>query len=497
MTPTADNQVEGNASVFTTDGSVSILDQVIDRGKLARDESQRSYARDIIGEFASQILDEGMTTSKDTVAMIKRRIAEIDEMMSNQLNLIMHHEDFQKLEGAWRGLHHIVQNSETGTGMKLRVLPVSKKELLDDLERAPEFDQSTLFKKLYEEEYGMFGGNPYGLLIGDYEFGRHPQDVELARQISQVAAAAHAPFIAAAAPALFALDSYEGLNAPRDLAKIFETAEMTKWRSFRKTEDSRYFVLTLPRVLMRLPYGPDTKPVEEFGFVEDVTGKDHSKYCWGNSAYALGVRINDAFSKYGWCSAIRGVEGGGLVENLPLHTFSSDDGEIVAKIPTEVPIPDRRDKELSDLGFIALCNQKGTDVAAFFGGQTVNQPIEYQSADATANARISAQLPYMLAVSRFAHYLKVIMRDKLGSFQSKSSIENFLNNWISNYVLLSDDAGQELKARYPLREARVEVTEIAGKPGAYNAVVFLRPHFQLEELRTSLRLVAQLPQSAR
>lgn len=490
---------EKEAEVATAEADVaemSLLDKIIVDGKMARDENQREYATDLIGEFVNQVLDQSMTTSRDTAAMIEHRMAQIDELISRQLNEVMHAEPFQRMEAAWRGLKYLLDNTETSTRLKLRVLCISKGELLNDLRKASEFDQSMLFKKVYEDEYGTFGGEPFSLMLGDYEFGRHPQDVELVERISQVAAAAHAPFISAASPKLFDMGSFTELAGPRDLAKIFESTEMIKWRAFRKSEDARYVTLTLPHVLMRLPYGPNTEPVEEFDFVEDVTGRDHSKYLWGNAAYALGARITDAFAKYGWCGAIRGVEGGGLVAGLHVHTFSTDDGEIAAKCPTEIAITDRREKELSDLGFIALCYRKNDAVAAFFGGQTANQPKVYNKPDATANARLSSQLPYILAASRFAHYLKVIARDKIGSFMTAQNVETYLNTWITQYVLLSDDAGQELKARYPLREARVDVREIAGRPGCYTSVAFLRPHFQLDELTASIRLVAELPASA-
>jgi len=485
-----------NGAEGTEVADMTLLDRIIVQGKMARDESQRPYATDLIGEFVNQILDESMTTSKDTAVMINTRVAQIDELLSRQLNEIMHDPEFQRLEGAWRGLHYLVSNTETGTSMKLRLLPITQKELLNDLTKASEFDQSNLFKKVYEEEYGTFGGHPYGMLIGDFEFGRHPQDIELLERLSNVAAAAHAPFIAAAGPKLFDMGSFTELGGPRDLAKIFESSELIKWRAFRNSEDSRYVTLTLPHILMRLPYGPDTKPVEEFNFVEDVTGRDHRRYLWGNSAYALGVRITTAFAKYRWCGAIRGVEGGGLVEGLDIHTFKTDDGEIAAKCPTEIAITDRREKELNDLGFITLCYRKNDAVAAFFGGQTTNNPKVYNTPQATANARISSQLPYILAASRFAHYLKVIVRDKVGSFLTRANVETYLNTWIKNYVLLSDDSGQELKARYPLREARVDVAEVPGRPGVYKAVAFLRPHFQLDELTASIRLVAELPPPA-
>jgi type VI secretion system protein ImpC len=384
-------------------------------------------------------------------------------------------------------------NTETGTRLKLRLLCLTKQELFKDLDSAIEFDQSNLFRKVYEDEYGTFGGNPFSLLIGDYEFGRHPQDMALLDKIASVAAAAHAPFIGAASARLFDMDSFGELGNPRDLAKVFESSELIKWRSFQKSEDSRYVSLALPHVLMRLPYGPDTVPVEDFKLVEDVDGTDHAKYLWGNPAYALGQRITNAFALYGWCAAIRGVEGGGRVDGLPTHTFKTDEGDVALKCPTEIAITDRREKELDTLGFIALCHCKGTDYAVFFGGQTTQKPGTYDTDAANANARISARLPYILAASRFAHYLKVICRDKIGSFQTRDTLALYLNRWITNYVLATDDAGQDLKAQYPLREARIDVADVPGKPGAYRAVAFLRPHFQLEELTASLRLVAELP----
>ncbi|MCP4113400.1 MAG: type VI secretion system contractile sheath large subunit [Desulfobacteraceae bacterium] len=492
----AEEKAESGGILTTDEQELTLLDKIVQKGKMAHDESQVPYARDLIGEFVSQVLDEEMTVSADTAAMINERIAMIDELISKQLNEVMHNEELQKLEASWKGLHYLVMNTETGAMLKLRLLNITKPELLNDLEKAVEFDQSQLFKKLYEEEYGTFGGHPYSTLIGDYEFGRHPQDMALLEKISNVAAAAHAPFIASASPKLFDMESFTELGIPRDLTKTFESTELIKWRSFRETEDSRYVTLTLPRILMRLPYGAETAPVEGLNFEEDVDGKDHKKYLWGNPAYALGQRITNAFSLYKWCGAIRGVEGGGLVQGLPAHTFNTDEGDIALKCPTEIAITDRREKELSDLGFISLIHCKGTDYAAFFGGQTTQKPKVYNTAEANANARVSAVLPYILAASRFAHYLKVIMRDKIGSFQARENVESYLNKWISGYVLGQDTGGQEIKSSYPLREARVDVFETPGKPGCYRAVAFLRPHFQLEELTTSMRLVAELPPPA-
>jgi type VI secretion system protein ImpC len=488
-------ETQGSASASGA-ATGSLLDRILTEGKLARDESQVSHAKDVIGEFVSQLLDKSMVVNQDLSAMIQHRIAQIDELLSAQINEILHDPKFQQLEAAWRGLHFLVMNSETGTSMKLRVMYATKKELLDDLEKATEFDQSALFKKIYEEEYGTFGGNPYSVLVGDYEFGRHPQDIGLLEKISNVAAAAHAPFLSAAAPAMFDFESFTELGAPRDLAKVFESSELIKWRSFRDSEDSRYVSLAMPHILLRLPYGPKTVPVEGFNFVEDTDGRDHKKYLWGNAAYALGQRITNAFALYKWCAAIRGVEGGGVVAGLPAHTFKTDEGDIALKCPTEIAITDRREKELDDLGFLALCHCKGTDYAAFFGSATANKPKKYDTNSANANARLSSMLPYILSASRFAHYLKVIMRDKIGSFQSRADIDNFLNRWISQYVQLNDTASQEVKARQPLREARIDVSEVPGKPGSYRAVAFLRPHFQLNELTASIRLVAELPPPA-
>ncbi|SOE91645.1 type VI secretion system protein ImpC [Burkholderia sp. D7] len=477
---------------------LSLLERIVHEGNMAVHESQNVYAKKLIGQLASQILDEGMRTSPDktVVAMINERVAEIDSLLSNQLNAIMHDSSFQALEASWSGLHDMVYGTETSTKLKLRLLNVTKKELLKDLETAVDHDMSVLFKKIYEEEYGTFGGYPYSLLIGDYSFGRHPQDLALLERISKVAAAAHAPFITAAAPSLFDMKSYTELGVTRDLSKTFESAELATWRSFRDSEDSRYVSLVLPSYAARLPYGAETKPVESFSFEEDVDGTDHSKYLWANSAYQLGLRITDAFAKYNWSTAIRGVEGGGKVDGMVAHAFKTGEGDVVLKCPTEVTITDRREKELNDLGFIAIVNSKGSNFATFFGSQTASRPKTYNKDSANANAQLSSRLPYVLAASRFAHYLKVIIRDKIGSFQTRADVESYLNNWIADYVLINPSASQASKARYPLGEARVDVTEVPGKPGAYRATCFLKPHFQMEELTASIRLVAELPAAA-
>lgn len=493
----AEKKTDSQGQVLEITEDSTLLDQILTKGKMGRDDYQKEQAKDMIAEFVNQVMSGELTVSKNMDVAINARIAEIDRLLSAQMNEIMHQEEFQKLEGSWRGLHHLVKNTLTSVQMKIRVMSVTKGDLLKDFERALEFDQSALFKKIYEEEYGTFGGAPFGAIIGDFEFGNHPQDMALLESISQVAAAAHAPFLSAASSEMFGWDSFTEMTEVRDVAKIFDRTEYMKWRSFRESEDSRYVGLTIPHVLGREPYGAATKPTETFRFEEDVDGKDHKKYLWSNAAYALGTRLTEAFSMHGWCVAIRGVEGGGLVEGLPTHTFETDEGEVAMKCPTEVAITDRREKEFSDNGFIPLVHCKGTDYAAFFATQSANKPKKFDSDAASANARLSAQLQYIFAVSRFAHYLKAMMRDKIGSFLSRAEAEMFLNRWITQYVLENDVAPAAQKAKYPLREARIDVSEVPGKPGAYRAVAFLRPHFQLDELAVSLRLVADLPQPAK
>src|SRR5580704_5673201 len=493
----ADAKAKAAAAEAVTTQEESLLDSMVREGVRAKDDGARDRGRDMIKEYVKEVLAGTITIGRDTDAMINARIAQIDHLLSIQLNEVMHAPEFQKLEGSWRGLKYLISQSETSDKLKIKVLNVNKKELLRDLQRAPEFDQSALFKKVYEEEFGVFGGSPFGALIGDYEFGKGGQDIELLEKISQVAAAAHAPFLTAASHEMFNLESFADIDAPRDLGRVFDTTEYARWKGFRQSEDSRYIALTCPRVLLRLPYGKDTVPVDGFNYEEKVDGTDHSRYLFGNAAWALGARLTSAFAMYGWCACIRGVESGGLVEGLPVHTFKTGEGDVAMKCPTEVPITDRREKELADLGFAPLVHCKGTDYAAFFSVQSAQKPKVYDQPSATANARISAQLPYILAVSRFAHYLKSMMRDKIGGYMSRSEAESFLNRWITNYVVGNDDAPFSVKAQRPLKEARVDVMEIPGKPGCYRAVAFLRPHFQLDELTISMRLVADLPPPAK
>jgi len=489
-------QQKAAAATTTEQEAPSLLDQVIQATR-PQDNKEAERAKSYFKQFLESAVKPGQVISKDVETNIKAWIAEADRKLSAQLNEVMHSPEFQQLEGTWRGLHYLVHQSETGDALKIRVLNASKRDLFKDLERAVEFDQSATYKKVYEDEYGMLGGEPYGMLVGDYEFSRHPEDIALLKMISGVAAAAHAPFVAAAAPKLFNFERFTELTAPRDLSKIFSSVEYASWKSFRESEDSRYVALTLPHVLARLPYGEKFKRVDEFNFEEFVDGKDHDKYLWMNAAWAYAARITDAFAKYGWMARTRGVKGGGKVEGLPVHTFPTDDGDVAMKCPTEIAISDRREFELSNLGFLPLLHSKNNDFAVFMGAQSAQKPKQYFDPAANSNAELSAKFNYILCVSRFAHYLKVMARDQIGSFMEVSECQRWLNDWIMNYVIANpENAGDEAKAKAPLADARVEVREVKGKPGWYEAVAWLRPHFQLETLTTSMRLVAEVPKRA-
>ena len=459
-------------------------------------DQARAAVESAVRTLAEQALRETAVVSDDVIGTIKAIIAEIDHALTQQVNLILHHEKFQQLEGAWRGLQYLVNNTETDEMLKIRVMNISKKDLGRTLKKykGVAWDQSPLFKRLYEEEYGQLGGEPYGCLVGDYHFDHTPPDVELLGQVSQIASAAHAPFIAGAGPSLMGMDTWQQLANPRDLAKIFSAPDYAAWRSLRDSEDAKYVGLAMPRFLARLPYGARTSPVEEFDFEEDTGGGDHSKYTWANSAYTMAVNVNRSFKLYGWCTRIRGVESGGSVEGLPVHTFPSDDGGVDMKCPTEIAISDRREAELANCGLMPLIHRKNTDVAAFIGAQSLQKTAEYTDADATANARLSARLPYLFASCRFAHYLKCMVRDKIGSFKERSDMERYLSDWIKGYVLGNpEDAGDTLKAQKPLAGAEVKVQEVEGNPGYYSAQFFLRPHYQLEGINVTMSLVSRLP----
>lgn len=468
----------------------SLLEQAISATK----QTDRTRAEALLSVLVDEAVSGTVKWDKSLVNTIEQAIKKLDQTMSTQLATVMHDESFKKLEGSWRGLNYLVKNTATSGSMRIRMLQANKRELYKEMDKAPDYDQSMLFKSVYDNEFGMAGGEPYGVMIGDYEFTNSNEDMELIRKISNVAAAAFCPFIGAADSTLMGLNDWSELSNPRDLEKIQTSQEFAKWRGFRETEDSRFVTMAMPRVLARLPYGKATRPADTFDFEETSGRMAHEDYCWMNAAYVLGERITNAMTKYNWATAIRGAEGGGKVENLPLHIFPSDEGDLDSQCPTEVGITDRREAELSKLGFLPLCHYKNTDYAVFFGSQTTQKPKKYDTPDASANAEISARLPYLLATARFAHYLKVMARDKIGSFMEASDCEKWLNKWINQYVNANAGANQELKAKYPLAEARVEVKEVPGKPGSYNAVAHLRPWLQFEELTTSMRLVAQIPE---
>jgi type VI secretion system protein ImpC len=461
-----------------------------------RTDEAKTAVEEAVKTLAQQALANTGLISDDVLKSIESMVAEIDKKLSDQVNKILHHEEFQKLEGAWRGLHHLVNNTETDEMLKIRVMNISKKDLHKTLKKfkGTAWDQSPIFKKLYEEEYGQFGGEPYGCLVGDYHFAHNPMDVELLGEMSKIAAACHAPFITGADPALLQFESWQEMANPRDLAKIMGTPEYAAWNSLRDSDDARYIGLAMPRFLGRRPYGAKSDPVEEFAFEEETGNAESENFTWVNAAYAMATNINRSFKMYGWCSRIRGVESGGTVEGLPTHTFPTDDGGVDMKCPTEVAISDRREAELARAGLMPLLHRKNTDLAAFIGAQSLHRPAEYDDPDATANANLAARLPYLFATCRFAHYLKKMVFDKIGSFKSRDDMERWLQKWIEQYVdFTANVSSEEEKARKPLAAAEVVVEEVEGNPGYYSSKFFLRPHYQLEGLSVSLRLVSKLP----
>ncbi|MDN4591418.1 type VI secretion system contractile sheath large subunit [Xenophilus aerolatus] len=461
-----------------------------------RSDEAKSAVEQAVQTLAQQALSQTQLIGKDVTKSIGAMIAAIDAKLTEQINKIIHHPEYQKLESAWRGLHYMVNNTETDEHLKIRVMDISKQELAKNLKKfkGAAWDQSPMFKKIYEQEYGQFGGEPFGAIVGDYHFDQSPPDVEMLGEMAKIAASAHAPFITGASPSLMQMESWQELANPRDLTKIFLTPEYAGWRSLRESDDSKYLGLCMPRFLARTPYGANTNPVEEFDFEEDTAGADHGKYAWANAAYAMATNINRSYKLYGWGSRIRGIESGGAVENLPLHTFPSDDGGVDQKCPTEIAISDRREAELSKAGLLSLIHRKNSDFAAFIGAQSLHKPAEYDDPDATANANLAARLPYLFACNRFAHYLKCIVRDKVGSFKERAEMERWLNKWITNYVDGDPaNSSEETKARKPLAAAEVVVEEVEGNPGYYTSKFFLRPHYQLEGLTVSLRLVSKLP----
>jgi type VI secretion system protein ImpC len=491
----SDAERAAKSGAATTTSEAGDFAALLNKEFKPKTDAAREEVSKAVTTLAEQALQHAQLISDDTVKSLKEMIAQLDAQLTSQIDEILHHEEFQQLEGAWRGLHHLVNHTETDEMLKIRVMNVSKKDLGKTLRRykGTAWDQSPIFKQLYEQEYGTLGGSPYGCLVGDYHFDHSPPDVELLGEVAKICAAMHAPFISGAAPEMFRMESWQELSNPRDLTAIFGTPEHAAFRSLRASEDTRYIGLTLPRFLSRQPYGAKSDPVEEFAFEEDTSGADSKKFCWANSAYAMAVNINRSFKLYGWCSRIRGIESGGAVEGLPTHTFPTDDGGVDMKCPTEIAISDRREAELAANGFMPLLHKKNTDFAAFIGAQSLHKPAVYDDPDATANANLAARLPYLFATCRFAHYLKAMVRDKVGSYGGRAEMQSSLQEWITHYVHGSPERATETeKAEKPLAGAEVTVEDVEGNPGYYNAVFRLKPHYQLEGLTVSLRLVSKL-----
>ena len=467
-----------------------------------RSERAATEVENAVSTLVREALADASVVKDHVLDTIEEMIARLDQKLTAQINEILHADTFQQIESAWRGLHHLVFNSETDAQLKIRVMNASKNELYRNLRLYPgaRWDQSPLFKKMYEQEFGQLGGEPYGCLVADYHFSHLPTDVQLMRDLSKIGAAAHCPIFAGADPTLMGMDSWTELMNPRDLSKLFDTPEYAAWKGLRDQADSIYMGLCMPRVLSRVPYGAKTEPVEEFAFEEDTDGHKGEKYGWMNAAYAMAVNVNRAFKEYGWCTRIRGVQSGGEVVNLPTHTFPTDDGGVDLKCPTEIAITDRREHELARSGLIPIIHRKNTDKAAFIGAQSIYKPKKFFGKDgvaATASDNLKSRLPYMFAVSRFAHYLKCMVRDKIGSTKEKDELKKWLSEWITEYVDGNPQtSSEETKARRPLSEASVEVFENEENPGYYMARFYLRPHYQLEAMDIGLSLVSRLPAPA-
>ena len=461
------------------------------------DDARKGRIEEAVQTLAQQALANASIIGHDVFTTVDAMRAAIDRKLSEQINLIIHDAEFQRLESAWRGLNYMVMNTSTGKDLKIRVLNISKEECRKTFRqfRDAAWDQSPLFKKIYESEFGQLGGQPYGSFVCDYSFDHSAPDLEVMKGLSKIGAAGHAPFIAGAAPGLFGMESWQELANPRDLAKLFDATDYAAWRSFRASEDSRYLALTMPRFLGRPTYGAKSDPVEEFDFEEAIDG-DHDKHLWVNSAYAMGVRSTEAFATYGWCTRIRGVESGGTVDGLPTATFPTDDGGVDMKCPTEIAISDRREAELSSAGLMALIHRKNTDQATFIGGQTVHKPKGYIDKDATANAALSARLPYIFASCRFAHYLKCMVRDWVGGSREAPQLQRDLSDWIMQYVDGAPESSSEaVKARRPLKDAKIEITPDPENPGFYKGKFMFVPHYQLEGMDIGLSMVSRLPKS--
>lgn len=481
-------------TVETAEGETSLLDTILQETKLKPSEEGYSIAKRGVEAFIAELLTPDRKGAKVHQAVINDMIAEIDRKLSSQVDAIMHHPTFQKIESAWRGLKFAVDRTNFRENIKFELLNVSKEDLLNDFEDAPEITKSGLYKSVYTAEYGTFGGKPVGAMIANYDFGPGPQDVKLLQYAASVGAMAHAPFIAAAGPQFFGQESFLGLPNLKDLKSIFEGPQYIKWNSFRESEDARYVGLTLPRFLLRLPYHPENNPVKAFTYTEDVS-KSHENYLWGNTAFAFATRITDSFAKYRWCPNVIGPTSGGAVEDLPVHTFESM-GALETKIPTEVLISERREFELAEEGFIGLAMRKGSDNACFFSANSCQKPKYYgqskEGKEAETNYKLGTQLPYMFIMNRMAHYLKVLQREQIGSWKERVDLEKELNKWIGQYVSDQDVVDPAVRGRRPLRQAEITVSDVEGDPGWYKVDMKVRPHFKYMGSFFTLSLVGKL-----
>lgn len=478
----------------TTHAELSLLDQILGETKITPRDEGYDVARRGVAAFMSELMKPSRADEKINNAVVDQMIAELDRKISEQLDAVLHNETFQKLESSWRGLKFLTERTDFRQNIKIEILSVTKDELLTDFEDSPEIVKSGLYKHAYTAEFGQFGGQPVAAIVSAYEFGAGNQDIKLMQQLSSVGAMAHAPVIASAGPQMFGVETYEEIAALKDLQSIFEGPKYAKWNSFRESEDSRYFALTVPRFLLRLPYGPDTVPVKSFNYQEKAEGAT-SNYCWGNAAFAFATRLTESFAKYRWCPNIIGPQSGGAVENLQLHTYESM-GQLQSKVPTEVLISDRKEFELAEQGFIALTMRKGSDNAAFFSANSVQKPKFFGNTEegktAELNYKLGTQLPYMFMINRLAHYIKVLQRENIGSWKSKQELSSELNNWIRQFVADQENPSAEVRSRRPLRKAEITVEDVEGEPGWYRVGMSVVPHFKYMGADFTLSLKGKL-----
>ena len=489
----ADEQQQSSGAATTTVGT-SLLDELLSEAKVTPDQETYAIARQGVESFITEVLSSSDKYRKIDKAAVDVMIAEIDERLSKQINAIMHHTEFQKLESSWRGLKYLIDNVNFRENVRVEVLNVSKSDLLDDFEDSPEIPKSGLYRTVYSAEYGTFGGKPFGLMIANYDFGPGPQDTQLLTNVASVAAMSHCPFISNASPEFFGEDSFEPLPKLKDLQSLFEGPQYARWHAFRESEDARYVGLCMPRFLLRLPYGEKTIPVKSFNFNEEVVG-NHDAYLWGHASIALASRVADSFAKYRWCPNIIGPQAGGAVEDLPLHQYPAM-GEIQTKIPTEIQLTERREYELSEQGFIGLVFRKDSNNAAFFSANSCQKAKIYADTEegkaSELNYRLGTQLPYMFVITRLSHYLKVMQREQIGTWKERGDLERELNNWLRQYIADMENPAPAVRSRKPLRAAKIIVEDVPGQPGWYRSTIQVRPHFKYMGASFTLSLVGKL-----